>query len=75
MQKVKYFGFSLFVFGDTNFRGTALSQAQYLDMMCQKMSRSPFEIAAAWENDLDDSDCLMLDDLDMFNQQIIHLFA
>lgn len=44
-------------------------QKEYLDVLCQKMSRSPFEIAAAWENDLDDSDCLMLDDLDIIKER------
>ncbi len=44
-------------------------QKEYLDVMCQEMSRSPFEIAAAWEYDLDGSDCLLLDDLDIIKER------
>lgn len=44
-------------------------QKEYLESLCAEMSRSPFEIAAAWEEDLDDSDCLLLDDLSIIKER------
>lgn len=42
---------------------------EYLEQFSSEMGRSPYEIALAWENDLDDSDCLLLDDLSILQQR------
>ena len=44
-------------------------QEEYLAQFSAEMGRSPYEIAQAWENDLDDSDCLLLDDLSILQQR------
>lgn len=44
-------------------------EAEELEQISKDMSRSPYEIAAAWEQDLDGSDCLILDDLRILQER------
>ena len=44
-------------------------QDRALEQFSKEMSRAPYEIAAAWERDLDDSDCLLLDDLSILQER------
>ena len=41
----------------------------YLDAFAAGMGRSPFEVAMAWENILEDSDCLLLENLDIVKER------
>ncbi|MBP0960528.1 MAG: GGDEF domain-containing protein [Oscillospiraceae bacterium] len=40
-----------------------------LENLCMQMDRTPYETAAHWEEDLDDSDCLMLNDLSVLAER------
>ncbi len=40
-----------------------------LEQLSREMARSPYEIAMAWEQDLDGSDCLILDDLRVLQER------
>ena len=44
-------------------------QPGYLEQFSANMGISPYEIAAMWEKDLDDSDCLLLDDLSIIQER------
>ncbi len=44
-------------------------QPEYLDQFSAEMGLPPYEIALAWEKDLDDSDCLLLDDLSILRER------
>ena len=46
-----------------NFINAEGAHREYLNTFSAEMDRTPFEIAMAWEKDLDGSDCLLLDDL------------
>ena len=45
------------------------SKPHIIDKMVEVMRRTPYEIALAWEQDLDGSDCLMLDTLDILKER------
>lgn len=42
---------------------------EYLESLADSMSRTPYEMAMAWENDLAGSDCLLLDDLSIVKER------
>ncbi|MBR5088303.1 MAG: GGDEF domain-containing protein [Ruminiclostridium sp.] len=44
-------------------------QSEYLKSFASEMGRTPFEVAMAWEKDLADSDCLLLDDLSVVEER------
>ena len=44
-------------------------QSKELEQFTKELSRTPYEIAIAWERDLDDSDCLLLDDLSILQER------
>ena len=39
------------------------NQPQRLQQLCDEMGRTPYETALAWENDLEGSDCMLLENL------------
>jgi diguanylate cyclase (GGDEF)-like protein len=44
-------------------------QKEKLTIFAADMGRTPYEVAAAWEQDLVDSDCLMVDDLHVIEER------
>ena len=44
-------------------------QREYLETFAAEMGRTPYEVAEAWEKDLADSDCLLLDDLGVVQER------
>jgi|GEM_PF-389715 len=44
-------------------------QTDYLEKFAAEMKRTPFEAAMAWENILEDSDCLILEDLEVVKER------
>ena len=44
-------------------------QRKMLEEFAAEMGRTPFEVAQAWEEDLADSDCLLLDDLSVVKER------
>ena len=45
------------------------SQPEYLRQIAESMGRTPYETAMQWENDLANSDCLILDDLSTIQER------
>ena len=45
------------------------TQADYPENFASELGRSPFEVALAWEDSLEDSDCLLLDDLSLIKER------
>ena len=52
-----------------NFYNAEGVHSDYLESFASEMGRSPFEVALAWERSLEDSDCLILDDLSVIQQR------
>ncbi len=52
-----------------NFINSDGSQRGFLEAFAAEMGRSPFEVAMNWERDLDDSDCLLLDSLEVVKER------
>ena len=44
-------------------------QPKMLEMLTSEMGRTPYETALAWENDLEGTDCLLLDDLSVIEKR------
>lgn len=44
-------------------------QREYMERILSEMGRTPYENAMAWENDLAESDCLLLDDLSVVRER------
>lgn len=42
---------------------------EYLENYAKEMNRTPFEVAEAWEEDLDLSDCLLLEDISLLEER------
>ena len=45
------------------------SQPEFLREIADSMGRTPYEVAMAWEKDLANSDCLLLDDLSIIQER------
>ena len=52
-----------------NFIDTEGEHHEYLDPFSAEMGRTPFEVAMAWEKDLEGSDCLLLEDLSVIAER------
>ena len=52
-----------------NFYNSEGVHSDYINDFAAEMGRSPFEVALAWEKSLEDSDCLILDDLSVIQQR------
>ncbi len=52
-----------------NFINADGEHRKYLDPFAAEMGRTPFEVAMAWEKDLDGSDCLLLESLDVIAER------
>ena len=52
-----------------NFINKDGAQRDYLEAFASEMGRSPFEVAMAWEKDLAESDCLLLEDLSVVQER------
>ena len=52
-----------------NFINSEGVQHDYLETFAVEMNRSPFEVAMTWEQDLEGSDCMLLDDLSVLAER------
>lgn len=52
-----------------NFINSDGSQRGFLEAFASEMGRSPFEVAMEWERDLEDSDCLLLENLEVVKER------